>query len=82
MLKMQKAPRILTLSIWNVPIEDNSGIIWRQFRVHNPIVYTLNTVQNDVNDNDQFTRKTTIPQDNFLDLVNLISTITWYTFNF
>ena len=42
----------------------------------------LNTVQNDVNDNDQFTRKNAIPQDNFLDLVNLILTTTWYTFNF
>ena len=31
-----------------------------------------------VNDDDQFTRKTAIPQDKFLDLV---LTTTWYTFN-
>ena len=30
---------------------------------------------------DQFTRKTAIPQDKFLDLVNLVLTTTWYTFN-
>ena len=33
-----------------------------------------------INDN-QFTRKTAIPQDKFLDLVNLVLIATWYTFN-
>ena len=33
------------------------------------------------NNDDQFTRKTAIPQDKFLDLVHLVLTTTWYTFN-
>ena len=37
--------------------------------------------QGSVNNDDQFTRKTVIPQDKFLDLVNLVLTTTWYTFN-
>ena len=34
-----------------------------------------------VNNDDQFARKTAIPQDKFLDLVNLTLTTNWYTFN-
>ena len=34
-----------------------------------------------VNNHDQFTRKTAIPQDNFLDLVHLVLTTTCYIFN-
>ena len=34
-----------------------------------------------VNNHDQFTRKTAIPQDKFLDLVHLVLTTTWCTFN-
>ena len=34
-----------------------------------------------VNNDDQFTRKTTRPQDNFLDLAHLVLTTTWYNFN-
>ena len=33
-----------------------------------------------VNSNDQITRKTAIPQDKFLDLINLALTNTWYNF--
>ena len=33
-----------------------------------------------VNNDDKFTKKTTIPQDKFLDLVHLVLTTTWYTF--
>ena len=46
-----------------------------------PIIDTLNIIKGYVNNNDQFTRKMTIPQDKFLDLVNLILKTTWYTFN-
>ena len=46
-----------------------------------PIIDTLNIIKNYVNNDDQFTKKTAIPQDKFLDLVNLVLTITWYTFN-
>ena len=34
-----------------------------------------------VHSDDQFARKTAIPQDKFLDLVNLVLTTTWHTFN-
>ena len=40
-----------------------------------PIIDTLNI------NKDQFTRKTVIPQDKFLDPINLVLTTTWYTFN-
>lgn len=46
------------------------------------IVDMFNIMADYVNNDYQFTRKTAIAQDNFLDLVNLISTATWYTFNF
>ena len=45
-----------------------------------PIFDTLNIIK-DVNNDDQFVRKTAIPQDKFLDLVHLVLTTTWYTFN-
>ena len=46
-----------------------------------PIIDTLNIIKDYVNNDDQFTRKTAIPQDKFLDLVNLVLTITWYIFH-
>ena len=47
-----------------------------------PITDTLNIITDYVNNDDQFTRKKAIPQDKFLDLVHLVLTTTWYTFNF
>ena len=47
-----------------------------------PIIDKLNIIKDYVNNDDQFTRKTAIPQDKFLDLVHLVLTTTWYTFNF
>ena len=44
-----------------------------------PIIDTL--IKDYVNNDDQFTRETAIPQDKFLDLVHLVLTTTWYTFN-
>ena len=44
-----------------------------------PIIYTLNIIKDYVNN--QFTRKTAILQDKFLDLVHIVLTTTWYTFN-
>ena len=41
----------------------------------------LNIIKNYVYNDDQFTRKMAIPQDNFLDLVNLVLTTTWFTFD-
>ena len=46
-----------------------------------PIIDTLNIINDYVNNDDQFTRKTAIPQGKFLDLVDLVLTTTWYTFN-
>ena len=46
-----------------------------------PIIDTLNIIKYYVNNDDQFARKTAIPQDKFLDLVHLVLTTTWYTFN-
>ena len=46
-----------------------------------PITDTLNIVKDYATSDGQFTSKTTIPQDKFLDLVNLVLTTTWYTFN-
>ena len=46
-----------------------------------PIIDTLNLLKDYVNNNDQFIRKKAIPQDKFLDVVNLVLTTHWYTFN-
>ena len=45
-----------------------------------PIIDTINIIKDYVND-DQFTRKTVICQDKFLDIVNLFLATTWYTLN-
>ena len=52
--------------IRNGPIEDDEVIVYN-------LTY--------VNKGDQFIKKTTITQDKFLDLVNLVLTATWYTFD-
>ena len=41
-----------------------------------PIIDSLNIIKGHVDKDDQFTRKTAIPQDKFLDLVNLVLTTT------
>ena len=70
--------------IRNDPIEDDEITV--SFDVTSlytniPIIDTLNIIKDYVNNDDQFTRKTAIPQNKFLDLVHLVLTITWYTFN-
>ena len=45
-----------------------------------PIIDTLNIIKDYVNNDDKFTRKMAIPQEEFLDLVNLVLKTTWYTF--
>ena len=47
-----------------------------------PITDTLSIIKNYVDNSDQFTRKVAIPQDKFLDLVNLVLKTTWYIFNY
>ena len=46
-----------------------------------PIIDLLNTIKDYVHSDDQFARKMAIPQDKFLDLVNLVLTTTWYNNN-
>ena len=70
--------------IRNVAIEDDEIMV--SFDVTSlytniPIIDTLNIIKDYVNNDDQFTRKTTIPRDRFLDLVHLVVITTWYTFN-
>ena len=47
-----------------------------------PITDMLNIIKDYVFNDDQYTWKTAIPEDKFLDLVNLVLAITWHTFNF
>ena len=70
--------------IRNVPIEDDK--IMESFNVTSlytniPIIDKLNIIKDYVNNDDQVIRKTAIPQDKFLDLVNLTLTTTWFNFN-
>ena len=71
--------------IRNIPIEDDKIMV--SFDVTSlytniSIIDTLNIIKVYVNNDDQFTRKKGIPQDKlFLDLVHLVLTTTWYTFN-
>ena len=70
--------------ISNVPVEDDEIMV--SFDVTSlytniPIIDTLNIIKDYVNSDDQFTRETAIPQNKFLDLVHLVLTTTWYTFN-
>ena len=70
--------------IRNVPIEDDEIMVSfdvTSLYLNIPIIDTLNIIKDYVNNDDQFTRKTAIPQDKFLDLVHLVLTTTWYTFN-
>ena len=41
------------------------------------LTISLNVIKDYVNNDDQFTRKTAIPQDKFFDLVNLVLTTIW-----
>ena len=68
----------------NVLIEDDEiMVLFDVTSLHTNILIidTLNIIKDYVNNDDQFTRKTAIPQNKFLDLVNLVLTTTWYTSN-
>ena len=55
--------------ITNVPIDYNEIMVWfdvTSFYTNIPIIGTLNIIKDYVNNNDQFTRKTAIPQDKYL----------------
>ena len=70
--------------IRNVSIEDDEIMV--SFGVASlysniSIIDTLNIIKDYVNNDDQFTRKTAILQDNLLELVHLVLATTWYAFN-
>ena len=70
--------------IRNVPIEDDKIMVSfdvTSLYTSTPIIDMLNIIKDYLNNDDQFTRKTAIPQDKFLDLINLVLTTTWCTFN-
>ena len=46
-----------------------------------PIIDMLSIIKDCVNNDHQFTMKTAIPEDKFLDVINLVLTTFWYTFN-
>ena len=81
-----KTPRIIPFSnyIRNVPIEDDEIMV--SFDVtslykNTPTIDTLNIMNDYVNNDYQFTTKAVIPQDKFSDLIHLVLTTTWYTFD-
>ena len=79
--------KIITLTILpfsnyirSVPIEDEEIMV--SFDVtalykNIPIIDTLYIIKDSVNNDDQFTRKTAITQETFLELVNLVLKTTW-----
>ena len=70
--------------IKNIPIEDDEIMVSfnvTSLYINIPIIDILNIIKDYVNNDDQFSRKMAIPQDKFLDLVHLVLTTPWYTFN-
>ena len=70
--------------IRNVPIAHDKIMVSFDFTslyTNIPIIDTLNIIKDYVHSDDQFARKTAIPEDKFLDVVNLVLTTTWYPFN-
>ena len=70
--------------IRNVPIEHDKIMV--SFDVSSlytniPIINTLNIFKDYVSNDDQLTKKTSIPLDKFFDLVNLVLATIWSTFN-
>ena len=66
--------------IRNSPIEDDKKMVsFDVTSLHKdiPIIDMLNIIKDAVNKDDKFTKKTTIPQEKFLDLVNLVLTNTF-----
>ena len=79
-----KNPTTFSNYIRNVPIEDDKIMV--SFDVTSLytnilVIDTLNIIKDYINNDDQFTRKTALPQDKFFNLANLVLTTTWHTFN-
>ena len=70
--------------IRNVPLEDDEIMVSFDFTslyTNTPIIDTLNIIKEYVSNDDQFIRKAAIPQDKFLNLINLVLTSIWYIFD-
>ena len=70
--------------IRNAPIEDDEIMALRDVTslyTNIAIIDTLNIMKDYVNNDTQFTRKTALPQGKSPDLVHVVLTTTWYTFN-
>ena len=46
-----------------------------------PIADILSIIKDFINNDDQFSTKKDIPQEKFFNLVNMVLTTAWYTFN-
>ena len=71
----------LKLKYENVKDENNNAKNSTLFSNYNKNVPIKRLIKDYISNNDQFTTKTAIPQEKFLDLVHLVLTTTWYTFN-
>ena len=70
--------------IRNVTIEDDETMVVfdiTSLYTNIFLINTLNIMKDYVNNDSKFSRKTATPQDKFFDIVNLVLTTTWYTFN-
>ena len=67
--------------IRNVLIEDGKIMVSLDITSLYTNVPTIDALTYYVINGNQFARKTAIPQDKFLDLINLVLIATWYTFN-
>ena len=71
----------LKLKYENVKDENNNAKNSTLFSNYNKNVPIKRLIKDYISNNDQFTTKTAIPQEKFLDLVHLVLTTTWYTFS-
>ena len=58
-------------------MQENAGKMWTRITPNTSTLYAVG-IKDYVSNDDRFTRKTGIPQDKFLDLVNLVLTTTWH----
>ena len=80
-----KNPTTFSNYFRNIPIKN--GEIMVSFDVTSlytniPVINRLSIIKDYIDNDDYCTKKTAILQNNFLDLVNLVLTTIWYTFNY
>ena len=80
-----KNPTTFSNYFRNIPIKN--GEIMVSFDVTSlytnlPVINRSSIIKDYINNDDHCTKKTAIPQNKFLDLVNLVLTNIWYTLNY